>query len=157
MRKTLPLLLLSLLLTIAVSFANPDNPGAGSSKTALTEARYDRLMRGYVNKVKLAFVQPEEGQTLEMLKQYSAVFMQQSDALKAELLASAKDLPAAEVKALYERLAEKSRAAEMIALLFDERITGRMQHNPEIKTVMDLLHNKSLEIPNTGPLAKGAK
>jgi hypothetical protein len=155
MKNLLPVLALAfLLLSQNACFATlPDNADPVVPKTAIAEAKYDRLMRSYVNKFKLAFVQPEDAQTLNMLKQYSVAFTQQTEALKTELSVAIKEMPATEVKALYERLVIKSRRAEMMALLFDERITGRMQNNPEIRNLVETLHTKSLEIPNTDQLA----
>ena len=135
--------------------AKPADNGfaANTINTTVVEAKYDRLMRIYVNKLKLAFVQPEDVKTIEILRQFNVEFAQQTEAIKAELRNSAIQLSKKEVTELYNRISAKSRNEEVIALLFDERITSRTKQNPEIEKLLETLRAKSLEIQNTDLVA----
>lgn len=123
-----------------------DNTVTATATAAMAEAKYDRLMRIYVNKLKLAFIQEQDAQTLDILNQYAGLFAQQTDALKNELASVTKEMPRSEVEALYKRIANKSRSEEMVAILYDARVVGRIEANQEIRKVMDSLQAKSLEI-----------
>jgi hypothetical protein len=152
-------ILLALALTFVsvsgnLAFAgSADNAVTATASAAMAEAKYDRLMRIYVNKLKLAFVQEEDAQTLEILNQYASLFTQQTDALKNELATLTKEMPRAEVEALYKRIANKSRSEEMVSILYDARVVGRMESNQEIRIIMDALQAKSLEIQQANMLA----
>lgn len=117
-----------------------------ASRTALVEVKYDRLMRTFINRLKLAFTEADDANTLAMLNQFSVQFHQQTDGIKQDLATSVKELSREETEALYKRLVEKSRNAELIALIFDERISSRVAKNAEIKAALDALQTKSLEL-----------
>ena len=125
---------------------NEDVVASSTATAAMAEAKYDRLMRIFINRIKLAFTQTDDAQTLEMLNQFSQQFSQQTDGIKNELAASVKYLPKEDAEALFLRLVQKSRNEELITLLFDERVSSRVEKNPEIKVLMEALQAKSLEI-----------
>src|SRR4051794_32093090 len=58
------------------------------NNAALAEAKYERLMRIFINRIKLAFTETEDAKTLEILNQLSQQFNQQSAGIKNELAAS---------------------------------------------------------------------
>jgi hypothetical protein len=126
---------------------------SAASNVALTEAKYDRMMRIFINRLKMAFAETDDAKTVAILSQYAPQFHQQTEGLKQELAASVKQLSKEETAALYKRLTERSRNAELIALIFDERITSRVAKNQEIKQLLETLQTKSLEIQKTDLLA----
>ena len=117
------------------------------AKVVVFEIRYEKLMKLYLNKIKLAFSEPEDGKLLAILHQFQPEFNQKAETLRQALKHLVKDMSPDRKAKVYAGLAKYSHADEMIALLFDERITTRLDANPEIKQLMDALHTKSLEIP----------
>lgn len=112
----------------------------------LVEVRYEKLMRIYLSKIKLAFSETDDARSLEILNQFQEEFNQKTDVLKDELRVLVEGLSPKQAEILYDRLSEKSHTEELVALLFDERVTGRMAANAALKQVMDQLHAKSLEV-----------
>ncbi len=125
--------------------ASPDNEQA----LVLLEQRYDKLMRIYLNKIKLAFSEPDDSRSRAILDQFLPEFTQKTDALKAELKQLSKGMSASETEELFDRLSERSHTEELVSLLFDERITKRLASNPDLESVMNRLQAKSLEIEKT--------
>jgi hypothetical protein len=125
---------------------NEDVVASSAANAAMAEAKYDRLMRIFINRIKLAFTEADDAKTLEILNQFSQQFSQQTDGIKNELAGSVKYLSKEDAEALFNRLVQKSRNEELIALIFDERVSIRVEKNPEIKVLMEALQAKSLEI-----------
>ena len=101
---------------------------------SVAEVRYEKLMKIYMNKIKLAFSEADDARSLEILNQFLPEFSQKTELLKKDLLLQLKDL------------SQRANVEELMALLFDERVSGRMAANPEIKFVMDQLYAKSIEV-----------
>ncbi|WP_191907049.1 hypothetical protein [Adhaeribacter soli] len=139
--------------TAGIENGNEGVTASAASNAAITEAKYDRMMRIFISRLKLAFSETDDTKTVAILSQFSQQFHQQTDGLKQELASSVKQLSKEETAALYKRLVERSHNAELIALIFDERITSRVDKNPEIKQLLETLQAKSLEIQQTDLLA----
>lgn len=117
---------------------------------SVVEVRYEKLMKVYLNKIKLAFSETDDVRSLTILNQFLPEFSQKSEALKNELQGELKALNAAEKEKVMNRLNQRVNVEELMALFFDERISARMAANPEIRAVMDQLYAKSLEVQKPG-------
>ena len=113
---------------------------------SVAEVRYEKLMKIYMNKIKLAFSESDDARSLEILNQFLPEFSQKTQLLKKDLLLQLKDLSPAEKNKVMDRVSQRVNVDELMALLFDERVSGRMAANPEIKFVMDQLYAKSIEV-----------
>ena len=113
---------------------------------SVAEVRYEKLMKIYMNKIKLAFSEADDARSLEIFNQFLPEFSQKTELLKKDLLVQLKDLSPAEKKIVMDRVSQRVNVDELMALLFDERVSGRMAANPEIKFVMDQLYAKSIEV-----------
>ena len=127
------------------SWLEPDEP-----PVTVTELRYEKLMKAYVNQLKLAFAEPEDKQSLHILTQYLPEFSYKTDNIVKELQGQLQQLTQPEKELLLTRLRERSHTDELIALYFDERITSRTAVNQNLKAIMEQLHAKSLEVQQTG-------
>lgn len=117
---------------------------------SVAEVRYEKLMKIYLNQVKLAFSETDDARALAILRQFQADFNLKTEGVKQEFHGTLKQMSPQQKEKFYARLTQRSHIDELMALLFDERITSRMAANAEIKLVMDQLYVKSLEVPKTG-------
>ena len=115
-----------------------------------SELRYEKLMKVYVNKIKLAFSETDDQRSLEILAAYLPEFSNKSDLIIKELQAQLKPLSLPEKERLLARYRENSHSDELIALYFDKRVVSRTAVNPNLKAIMEQLHTKSLEVQQTG-------
>ena len=115
-----------------------------------TEIRYEKLMKAYINQIKRAFTATEDKQALDILTAYVPEFSHKTDNIVKELKGQLIQLSQPEKEILLRRFRERSHSDELIALYFDERITSRTAVNPNLKTVLEQLHAKSLEVQQTG-------
>src|SRR5687768_2092165 len=116
----------------------------------VTELRYDKLMKAYVNQLKLAFAATEDQQSLEILTAYLPEFSHKTDNIVRELQGQLKQLSQPDKELLLHRFRQRSHTDELIALYFDERVTSRTAVNANLKAILEKLHAKSLEVQQTG-------
>lgn len=144
------LLLLVAVCSLTLTGARAHVASGDEPPVSVVEVRYEKLMKVYLNKIKLAFSETDDVRSLAILNQFLPEFSQKSEALKNELQGVLKALNAAEKEKVMNRLNQRVNVEELMALFFDERVSARMAANPEIRAVMDQLYAKSLEVQKPG-------
>ena len=130
---------------LPASWLKPEEP-----PVTVTELRYEKLMKAYVNQIKMAFATTEDKKSLAILMAYLPEFSHKTDNIVRELQGQLKQLSQPERELLLRRFRERSHTDELIALYFDERVTSRTAVNQNLKAIMEQLHTKSLEVQQTG-------
>lgn len=123
---------------------------ADEPPVSVTELKYEKLMKAYVNQIKMAFAATEDQQSLAILAAYLPEFSRKTDLIIKELQGQFKQLSQPEKEFLLHRLKGHSHTEELIALYFDERVTSRTAANQKLKAILEQLHAKSLEVQQTG-------
>ena len=123
---------------------------ADEPPVSVTELKYEKLMKAYVNQLKMAFAVTQDQQSLEILANYLPEFSHKTDNIINELREQLKPLSPPEKEHLLSRLKDRSHTEELIALYFDERVTSRTAANQNLKAILEQLHAKSLEVQQTG-------
>lgn len=104
------------------------------------EARWDKLMTNYTNKLKAAFAEKDDTKTIKMIYSIRDEFQKETQPLVPELKNWINSLSEPELMELQKRLEDKPYRAEMYEILFNDAVTNRIMANPELKQAIEDLH-----------------